>query len=297
MSGITGSWRGTQPNADLHCHSTVSDGWHTPSEVVRRAAANGVELLALTDHDEVGGVAEAAKVATEFGMAFVGGVEISVSYGDETVHVLGLGIDHREPRLNAGLARLRAGRDERARRIADALAAVGIPAALEGARRHARNPELVSRAHFARHIVAAGIMPDVNTVFRYYLARGKPGYVEHQWVALEEAVEWINGAGGIAVIAHPARYRLSEAQFDRLLDRFTAEGGAGIEVVTGAHTEAEMLRFASVARRRGLLASRGSDFHGVGESAVDLGCCNPLPEDLEPVWTRLTLQADLPVAR
>jgi 3',5'-nucleoside bisphosphate phosphatase len=274
-------------NADLHCHSTTSDGWLTPTEVVRRAAANGVTVLALTDHDEVGGLDEAIAAAAEAGIRLVPGVEISVSFREETVHIVGLGIDHRNPVLLAGLAEVRAGRGGRAARIGVELDAVGIHGALEGARRFARNPALVSRAHFARHLVASGVMPDVSTVFRHYLTRGKPGYVEHQWAALEDAVGWIRAAGGIAVIAHPARYRYSEADMDALFDRFVACGGEGVEVVSGAHTDAEMLRFASVARRRGLLASRASDFHGEKESPVDLGGGAPLPPDLVPVWTRL----------
>jgi hypothetical protein len=274
-------------NADLHCHSTISDGWLTPGEVVRRASANGVTLLALTDHDEVSGVDEAIREAEACALRLIPGVEISVSFCDETVHVVGLGIDHREPQLLAGLARLRSGRDERAVRMSRALEKVGIHGALEGARRFARNPELVSRAHFARHLVASGVMPDVGTVFRYYLARGKPGFVEHEWARLEEAVGWIVGAGGIAVIAHPGRYRLSGAEMERLFDCFAACGGGAVEVVSGAHSEADVLRFARLARHRGLLASRASDFHGVNESPVDLGACAPLPPDLASVWSRL----------
>ncbi|MFT3758586.1 3',5'-nucleoside bisphosphate phosphatase [Thauera sp.] len=273
-------------NADLHCHSTVSDGWLEPAGVVARAKANGVELLALTDHDELGGLGIAAAAAAELGLRFVPGVEVSVSFADETIHVVGLGIDPQDPGIVAGLQQIRMGRDARAARIGQALADAGIPGALEGARRFARNPALVSRAHFARHLVASGVMPDVRTVFEHYLVRGKPGFVDHEWASLEDAVGWIRGAGGVAVIAHPARYRLSNADMERLLDRFIAAGGEAIEVVSGAHSEDEMRRFATVARRRGLLASRASDFHGENESPVDLGRCNPLPSDLTPVWSR-----------
>lgn len=274
-------------NADLHCHSTVSDGWLDPEDVVLRALANGVDLLALTDHDELGGIDAAARVASAHGLRFVAGVEISVSFAGETIHIVGLGVDHRHPVLVDGLAQLRAGRDVRAKRIGEALERVGIRDALAGAHRFARNPALVSRAHFARHLVAAGVMPDVKTVFDHYLVRGKPGFVDHAWARLEDAVGWIRAAGGIAVVAHPARYRLSGADLERLFDCFIAAGGEAVEVVSGAHTEDEMRRFASLARRRGLLASRASDFHGAAESAVDLGCCNPLPADLQPVWSRL----------
>ncbi len=274
-------------NADLHCHSTVSDGWLEPEGVVLRALGNGVELLALTDHDEVGGIDAAARVAAAHGLRFVPGVEISVSFAGETIHIVGLGIDHQHPALSAGLAQVREGRDARAVRMGEALERAGIRDALAGARRFARNPALLSRAHFARHLVASGVMPDVRTVFDHYLVRGKPGFVDHQWATLEQAVGWIRAAGGIAVVAHPARYRLSAADLVRLFDRFVAAGGEAVEVVSGAHTEDEMRRFATVARQRGLLASRASDFHGEKESAVDLGRCNPLPPDLEPVWSRL----------
>lgn len=277
-------WR--QLNADLHCHSTVSDGWLEPAELIRRAVANGAELLALTDHDELGGVAAAAAQAAHQGLRFLAGVEISVSFGEETVHIVGLGVDAQHRGLRDALAQLRAGRDARAARMAEELAAVGIAGALEGARSFARNPALLSRAHFARHLVASGVMPDVKTVFDHYLARGKPGYVHHQWAELEDAVAWIREAGGVAVVAHPARYRLSAAQMRALFDRFIAAGGEAVEVVSGAHSADEMQRYATLARQRGLLASRASDFHGVGESAVDVGRCNPLPPDLVPVWSR-----------
>ncbi|THF66270.1 PHP domain-containing protein [Pseudothauera nasutitermitis] len=275
-------------NADLHCHSTVSDGLLSPTQVVRRARDNGVELLALTDHDEVGGIDEARAAAAGLGVPFIAGVEISVSFAGETIHIVGLGIDHRDAALLAGLHQVRSGRDARAVRMGDELARIGIRGALEGARALAGNPALVSRSHFARFLVNQGVMPDTKTVFDHYLVRGKPGFVEQEWARLDEAVGWITAAGGIAVVAHPARYRLSNADMARLFDQFQAAGGEAVEVVSGAHTPDEAARFASEARRRGLLASRASDFHGERESAVDLGRCNPLPPDLVPVWTRLT---------
>jgi predicted metal-dependent phosphoesterase TrpH len=276
-------------NADLHCHSIVSDGCLEPAAVVRRAHSNGVTLLSLTDHDELSGTAEAAQEAAALGMRFVPGVEVSVTFQDVTVHVVGLGVDPENPALQAGLTRVRMGREDRARRMADALARAGLGGALSGARRFASNPAMIGRAHFARHLVASGVMPDVRTVFDHYLAHGKPGYIPQRWADLEEAVDWIRGAGGIAVMAHPARYcrRLSVAALDRLFDIFMAAGGEGVEVVAGAHSPEEARRFATLARQRGLLASVGSDFHGEGESPVDIGRCNPLPPDLNPVWSRL----------
>ena len=272
-------------NADLHCHSTVSDGLLTPAEIVRRAHANGVELLALTDHDELGGLAEARATADEVGLRFVDGVEVSISWGDDqTVHIVGLGIDPANAALREGLHLVRSGRDARAGRMAAELDKVGIHGAYEGALRHAGNPALVSRSHFARYIVEQGHAKDVKSVFDYWLAKGKPGYVEHAWASLEDALRWIVGAGGTAVIAHPGRYRLSRTERQELFVAFKDLGGRGIEVLSGSIKDEEVREFSRIAREFGFLASRGSDFHGPDESYVDLGRLPQLPEDLKPVW-------------
>tara|TARA_R110002049_G_scaffold24325_5_gene86445 strand:+ start:1245 stop:2108 length:864 start_codon:yes stop_codon:yes gene_type:complete len=274
-------------NADLHCHSNASDGWMSPTEVVRRAHANGVDLLALTDHDTLAGLDEALAEAARLGLDMICGVEVSVTFANETVHIVGLGVDRADMTLGEGLAGLRAGRIERARRMGEALADAGVPGVFERAMCLANNPEMIGRAHLARAIVDAGHQPDVGTVFRHYLAKGKPGYVEHRWATLEDAVGWIRAAGGIAIVAHPARYRLDPIGMEHLFDRFAACGGEGVEVVSGAHGDDEIAEYAQLARRRGLLASRASDFHGPGESRVDLGGCLPLPAGLKPVWARL----------
>jgi predicted metal-dependent phosphoesterase TrpH len=274
-------------NPDLHCHSTISDGLLAPAAVVARAAANGVDLLALTDHDELDGLAEARAAAADVGIGFVNGVEISVSWGEQTLHIVGLAVDPDNPALSAGLAHVREGRDTRAVRMGDALAAIGIRGAYEGALKYVGNPALVSRSHFARYLVEVGAARDVKQVFDHYLVRGKPGYVEHEWASLDDALGWIHAAGGIAVVAHPGRYRLSRASLDEMFQRFKDLGGEAIEVVSGSHGREAALEFARVARRYGFLASRASDFHGPGESAVDLGKADVLPEDLTPVWTLL----------
>jgi predicted metal-dependent phosphoesterase TrpH len=275
-------------NADLHCHSTVSDGLLSPAAVVRRAQDNGVELLALTDHDELGGLAEARATADEIGLRFVEGVEVSISWGDDqTVHILGLGIDPANAELMAGLHQVRSGRDSRAGRMAAELDKVGIHGAYEGALRHAGNPALVSRSHFARYIVEQGHVKDVKSVFDHWLAKGKPGYVEHSWATLEDALCWILGAGGTAVIAHPGRYRLSKAERQELFVAFKGLGGRGIEVLSGSMKDEEVREFSRIAREFGFLASRGSDFHGPGESWIDLGKMPDLPADLTPVWSQL----------
>ena len=273
-------------NADLHSHSTVSDGSLTPAEVVHRAIANGVTMLALTDHDETGGLDEAFVAARDTALRLIAGVEISVSYLNESVHIVGLNIDHRNEMLRSGLVRIRQGRGERAERMGEAFAALGIPDVLAGARHFARNPDLVGRAHFARYLVSIGVAPDVHSVFENYLVPGKPGFVEHEWATLDEAVTWIRTAGGVAVVAHPARYRFTVLQTDALFDRFIACGGEGVEVVSGSHSDKDVMRYAHLARTRGLLASRGSDFHAEGESQTDLGRCAALPSGLTPVWSR-----------
>jgi len=275
----------TPKNPDLHCHSTTSDGLLAPAVLVERARANGVDLLALTDHDEVGGLDEAQSAAAALGLSFVTGVEISVSWGDDqTVHIVGLNFDHRHPGLVAGLARVRGGRDARAGLMAQELAKVGIDGAYEGALKHVGNPALISRSHFARYIVERGFAPDVKTVFDHWLAKGKPGYVSHVWAELPEAVGWIKAAGGIAVIAHPGRYRLTPAERRELYIAFKESGGQGIEVVSGSSNESEIREYAGIAREFGFLASRASDFHGPGESYIDLGRMVQLPADLKPVW-------------
>lgn len=269
---------------DLHSHSTCSDGLLAPEALVERAVQRGVDMLALTDHDDVGGLAAARRAADEWGIRLVDGVEISVEWESVTLHVVGLCIDPAHAPLAEGLAAIRNGRELRARRIAESLAAAGIEGSLEGARRHAKNPELVSRAHFARHLVETGHARDTNAVFRSYLTPGKPGYVPHQWAALADALNWITGSGGVAVLAHPGRYPLNQQQCERLLGEFIALGGTAVEVVTGSHAPDEFVTWARYARRFGLQASAGSDFHGPGEGYRDIGNVPVLPAGCAPVW-------------
>lgn len=273
---------------DLHCHSNVSDGLLAPAQVARRAADCGIELWSLTDHDDVAGLAEARAVAQERGVRFLDGTEISVSWRDDaSFHVVGLGIDPVHPPLVAGLQAIRAGRDGRARRIAAELEKAGIHGAYEGAARHAGKASIISRAHFARFLVEKKISPDVKSVFDHYLAKGKPGYVPHAWATLGDALRWIAGAGGVAVLAHPLRYRVSRDELHAFLGEFRDRGGQGIEVACGAHTPEEVQECARLARHFGLKASVASDFHGPGESYADLGMTPPLPGDLVPIWRDL----------
>jgi len=277
----------TYLNPDLHCHSVVSDGTLEPEALAQRARANGVDLWSLTDHDEVGGQQRAAAAALAQGMAYLTGVEISVTFAGTTVHIVGLGFDAQDERLVAGLRSTRGGRGERAQEMAGQLAQAGIPGAYEGALRYVGNPELISRTHFARFLVEAGVCRDTAEVFRKYLVEGKPGFVPHRWATLGDAVRWIREAGGLAVIAHPARYGFSANEEYALFSEFQQHGGQGVEVVTGSHTTAECAVYAGMAREFGLAASRGSDFHSPNESHTDLGKLPPLPGDLQTVWDAL----------
>lgn len=277
----------TPLNADLHCHSVVSDGTLTPEQLAERAAANGVELWSLTDHDEIGGQSRAAAAARKAGLKYLTGTEISVTFIGKTVHIVGLGFDPDDARIHQGLERTRGGRGLRAQEMSEGLAKVGISGAYEGALRFAGNHALISRTHFARFLVESGVCKETNEVFRKYLTEGKPGFVEHRWASLRDAVTWITQAGGVAVIAHPARYRFTANEEYALFTEFKNYGGQAVEVVTGSHSAAEYLTYADSAREFGLAASRGSDFHSPDESHTDLGTLPMLPGELTPVWDLL----------
>jgi predicted metal-dependent phosphoesterase TrpH len=246
-----------------------------------------VELWALTDHDEIGGQYRAAAAARELGMKYLTGVEVSVTFVGQTVHIVGLGFDADDERLANGLRQTRGGRRERAMEMADGLAKVGIKGAFEGALQFVGNPDLISRTHFARFLVETGVCKETNEVFRKFLTEGKPGFVPHRWATLKDAVTWITEAGGMAVIAHPARYKFTPNEEFALFTEFKAHGGQGVEVVTGSHTAAEYVIYADTANEFGLAASRGSDFHSPAESHTELGTLPFLPGNVTPVWEAL----------
>jgi len=274
-------------NADLHCHSVVSDGTLEPEALAQRAKNNGVQLWALTDHDEVGGQQRARDAALALGIDYLSGVEISVTFAGETVHIVGLGFDAEDPSIKAGLYATRHGREARAREMSEGLAQVGIPDAYDGALKYVGNPDLISRTHFARHLVESGVCTSTHEVFRKFLVEGKPGFVPHRWARLGDAVRWITDAGGMAVIAHPGRYKFSTNEEFALFTEFKTHGGRGVEVITGSHSTADYLKYAEMAKEFDLLASRGSDFHSPEESRIDLGTLPDLPGQLTPVWEAL----------
>lgn len=273
------------PNADLHCHSSFSDGVLSPVQLAERAHRQGVQLWSLTDHDELGGLACASDAAQACGVQFVPGVEISVSFARTTVHIVGLNIDPLHPLLVGALDELRQWRETRAKEMGNRLAALGFEGCYEGALNYADNPKLLSRTHFARYMVSQGWCTTLQAVFDRYLGDDKPANVPGRWASLQDAVHWIRTAGGVAVIAHPGRYKFTDLQFDALFSTFRDCGGVAIEVVTGSHRPEQYAEYASVARYYGFEASRGSDFHSPDENTIDLGGLPPLPAGLKPVWS------------
>lgn len=273
---------------DLHFHSTASDGALAPAEVIHRAADRQATLLALTDHDCLHGLPEAAQAAAERGVAFLNGVEVSVTWeGKHTIHIVGLGVDPACAALADGLAVIRQGRMERARAMSHSLEKAGLKGVFDGALARCSNPEMIGRTHFARFMVDAGYVKNIRMVFRKYLTPGKPGYVAHQWADLQQAVGWIVEAGGMALIAHPGRYEFGRTLTERLINDFKQAGGLGIEVASGSHGLDDRHKYALLAQQFGLYAGAGSDFHAPGEGGRDVGYTEALPPICRPAWEAL----------
>lgn len=275
---------------DLHTHSTASDGTLTPTQLVCRAVEAGIEVLSLTDHDTTEGQTELAEAARRRGLGFVSGIEISVSWGSQVIHLVGLGFDPESETLQQGLRGLRRFREWRAEEIGRRLEKAGIPGGYQGARALS-NGRLISRTHFARFLVNEGHVPVLRKVFQRYLVRGKPGYVPGQWAGLEEAIAWVREAGGQVVIAHPARYPLTRTKLRQLLGEFVEAGGVGLEVVSGSHSRDDNYKMAGYARDFGLLASAGSDYHGPDNPWIDLGRLPDLPDGAVAIWRDWSIDA------
>ena len=270
---------------DLHSHSTVSDGSLSPEQLVARAIDQGVDVLALTDHDGTEGIIAAQAAAQGTKLSLVTGVEISVTWGSSTIHILGLKVDHKNASLQKGLEKIRDYRKERAVKIAERLEKSGISGAYEGASQYA-SPVMLGRVHFAKFLVDKGHAKNINDVFKRYLVRNKPGYVSGEWATLAQAVNWINGAGGQAVIAHPARYKMTATKLRRLITEFKELGGVGLEVVSGRQHPEEINTLAKLANDFNLLASCGSDFHSPDNTWVELGRLPELPSSVNPIWKK-----------
>jgi len=269
---------------DLHTHSTASDGAYAPAELVQRAAEAGITDLALTDHDSLDGLGAAAAAAAPLRLRLIPAVEVSAQWEGKSVHVVGLAVDAASHALRDGLAGVRDLRVARAGEIGRRLARCGIPDCHEAVLA-AAGGGMVTRAHFARHLFELGEVATLQDAFDRYLGQGKPGYVPTEWAALADAVAWVRAAGGVAVLAHPQRYKLTGSRMRRLLQSFVEAGGRALEVVTGNGTPQETETAAQSARRFGLLASAGSDFHTPDHYWIKLGRLPPLPDGVTPVWS------------
>ena len=269
---------------DLHAHSTHSDGAYRPRELIERAVAAGIDVLALTDHDTLSGHLEAAEAARDLGIGFLPGVEISVTWQGKTLHLVGLRVDAAHEPLIAGLEGLARHRVQRAFEMAQRLEKVGIIGIYDEVLARA-GEGMVTRTHFAHCLARRGLAADVRDVFNRYLTPGKPGYVHSTWADLETASAWIRGAGGVAVLAHPIRYKLTGSWLRRLAVEFKEFGGQAIEVLSGQASPGDVQASAQLAKRFDLLGSCGSDFHGPDQGWPKLGRLPPMPKDVTPVWS------------
>ncbi|HET7649641.1 MAG TPA: PHP domain-containing protein [Gammaproteobacteria bacterium] len=270
---------------DLHLHSRASDGALTPTKLVALAAGCSVRTLALTDHDCTDGLAEASKAAEANGIRFIPGVEISVTWQNRTLHIVGLGIKADTPVLQEGLAGLQTLRDERAQEIGRRLAKRGIDDAYAGARELAGRAE-ITRTHFARHLLARGHAHTFQDAFKRFLRHGKPGHVQVTWASLEQSINWIHASGGHAVFAHPLRYGMTRSWLVRALAAFKEAGGDGMEVICGRSNRDELMNAAHLAVRFGLAGSVGSDFHTPDNPHLQPGGLPALPDSVTPIWDR-----------
>ncbi|WP_341328240.1 PHP domain-containing protein [Methylotuvimicrobium sp. KM2] len=270
-------------NYDLHSHSTASDGALSPSELIQRAKEQGVTCLALTDHDTTDGLAEARQAATEAGIDLISGIELSTTWHKHCLHIVGLNIDPESPHLKEGIAKLQTIRGERAEQIAGKLEKKRIFGALEAVKATA-GAGMITRTHFADFLLSEGHVTTQQEAFDRYIGQGKPAYVSTEWAGLEEAIGWIKESGGIAVLAHPMRYKLTASWMKRLLTAFKEVGGDAIEVVCGRNDPTEIQTSMQYAQKFDLAGSKGSDFHNPKYVWVELGRLKPLPERIKPVW-------------
>lgn len=268
---------------DLHCHSQASDGTLTPTELLGRAGERGVTHLALTDHDTIGGLSEAARAASAAGVTLINGIELSCVWKSQTIHVVGLDFDAASAEFLRELAGQHDNRWRRARTIAERLERVRVPELLKLATAQAGG-DVPGRPHFARALVESGVVKDQNQAFKRHLGAGKPGDVKAFWPELETVVDWITRADGVAVLAHPRKYKMTATKLRSLVSDFRRSGGRGIEVSTSGQSSGDLGFLAELCRREGLLASQGSDFHFPGASWCELGVIAPLPDGLSPVW-------------
>lgn len=275
---------------DLHCHSTFSDGLHSPEDLLSLAINNGVRCLALTDHDTLDGLSDlhkAASAVADHPITIINGIELSVNWKKHLIHILGLNL--RDPdKLSDLIQAQKSLRFERAQQIALKLESLDVDQAFDKVLEIVGH-EGIGRPHFAQLLLNEGRVKDIQQAFKKYLGRGKPAYVPTKWIAMEEAIAGIHEAGGAAVIAHPLHYGLTKTALSEFIQAFKAGGGDGMEVVSGWMSGTQREELAAFCQRYDLLASSGSDFHGQGISRVDVGKQLPLPDHCTPIWQTWTI--------
>lgn len=268
---------------DLHSHTVLSDGVLSPHELLSRAIDRGVDVLAITDHDTIEAYQDIPEAHDN--LRLVPGIELSTQWGSNGIHVLGLHIDLHSDAIKTAARTQTETRLDRARRIAENLERKGISGALEGARSLSAGG-YIGRPQFAQHLINIGRVDSMHNAFKKYMGDGKAGDVKKQWAELPQIIQWIRDAGGVAVLAHPLKYKLTRTRLKRLLDSFVEAGGQGMEVISGQQTPQQTSDMAQLCAQKNLLASCGSDFHMPGKPWAELGNFAPLPGHLVPVWER-----------
>jgi len=269
---------------DLHCHSFCSDGILSPEQLVSRAKEKEVSVLAVTDHDTVTGIRRARAQAAIEEIELISGIEFSSVWQGRNIHILGLNVDTESAALQKSVGEQEQRRRDRGEVIAKKLEAIGIVGALDGAKAHAGS-DMVGRPHFARWLVEQGVTRTIDQAFKRYLGAGKPGDVKQMWPDIADVVDIINASGGVAVIAHPLKYKMTRTKLCSMAADFVDCGGQGIEVVSGRQNVHESADLAKIGVKYGLYGSMGSDFHAPSGPWAELGCCPPMPVSIEPVWS------------
>jgi predicted metal-dependent phosphoesterase TrpH len=272
-------------NVDLHCHTNLSDGSLPPKELIKLAIEREIDVLAITDHDNIDCYSEITFPNDD--ITLISGIEFSTTWNNIGVHIVGLNMDLNNAELLEGIRFQSVAREKRAQLIDDKLHQLGIKGSLEGAKRFSSGKQ-VGRPHFAQYLVEVGAVTNIQQAFKRYLGAGKAGDIKQQWASLGDVVSWIRGAGGVAVLAHPIKYKMTRTKLCRLLEDFIELGGEAMEVISGTQTVSDTQSMSRLCKQYNLLASRGSDFHALGQPWAALGMASELPDDCKPVWSKWT---------
>ena len=269
-------------NVDLHCHTTVSDGALSPAQLIALAVDREIDMLAITDHDSIDCYRQIDTARAD--LTLITGIELSTTWQGRSVHIVGLNIDLKNPALLEGVSQQSLARDQRAVKISQRLEKLGFENTLQGAR-SISNGGQIGRPHFAQHLVQIHAVTSVQQAFNKYLGSGKAGDIKEHWASLEDVISWIRNAGGVAVLAHPTKYKMTRTKLCLLIEDFIDAGGEAMEVISGAQNPSITGSMAALCHKYNLLASCGSDFHAPEQPWASLGHVPQLPSNCKPVWT------------